>query len=191
MTYNHADYIREAMEGILMQKTNFFVEVVVGDDFSTDDTLKIIKEYKNTENIHIKILERKVGDAYWKKRQELGRLYNFTNILDNCTGNYIALLDGDDYWTDPLKLQKQVDFLDANEEYSLCFTSRNIYKEATKEYTFEILKNQTFTTENILKGMIAFTQTIVFRNSTQMASSWQSGAWEALAMGNFRPPPAW
>lgn len=118
MTFNHAPFIREAIESILMQKTNFFVEVVVGDDFSTDGTLDIIREYRSTENIHIRILERKEGDIYHQERQKLGRIYNFQNILDNCTGKYIALLDGDDYWTDPLKLQKQVDFLEQNSLFS-------------------------------------------------------------------------
>src|SRR5690606_33947270 len=114
MTFNHAPFIREAIESILMQKTNFFVEVVVGDDFSTDSTLDILKQYESTDNIHIKILNRKKGDEYWFKRQERGRSYNFQNILENCTGKYVALLDGDDYWIDPLKLQKQVDFLEEN-----------------------------------------------------------------------------
>jgi len=121
MTYMHEPFIKQAMDGIMMQKTDFKIEVVVGDDSSTDRTLEIIKSHKNTESIDIKILKREKGDEYWRKRQKLGRLYNFTNILENCTGKYIALLDGDDYWTDPLKLQKQVDFLEGNPEYSLCF----------------------------------------------------------------------
>ena len=121
MVYNHEPYIREAIEGILKQRTNFLVEVVIGDDFSTDKSLEIIREYENTSNIHFKILERKVGDEYWVNRQKLGRLHNFYNIIENCTGKYIALLDGDDYWTDPLKLQKQADFLEENQEYAGCF----------------------------------------------------------------------
>lgn len=119
MTYNHAKYIRQAMESILAQKTDFNVEVVVGDDFSTDGTLDIVREYQSTEKIHIRILERKVGDEYWTKRQKLGRLYNFINILENCTGEYIAFLDGDDFWLDNHKLQKQVDFLRSNSEFIL------------------------------------------------------------------------
>lgn len=125
MPFNQEDFIREAMDSIMMQKTNFLVEVVIGDDFSTDKTLEILKEYKNTEQIHIKILDRKINDDYWKKRQELGRLYNFTNILSNCSGKYIAMLDGDDYWTDPLKLQKQVDFLEANPDSVACHHWQN------------------------------------------------------------------
>ena len=126
MTYMHESFVNQAMDGIMMQKTDFKIEVVVGDDFSTDRTLEIIKLYKNTESIDVKILKREKGDEYWRKRQKLGRLYNFTNILENCTGKYIALLDGDDYWTDPLKLQKQVDFLEANKEYSLCYHRVNL-----------------------------------------------------------------
>lgn len=121
MLYNHEPYIREAIEGILKQRTNFLVEVVIGDDFSTDKSLEIIREYENTSNIHFKILERKVGDEYWLNRQKLGRLHNFYDIIENCTGKYIALLDGDDYWTDPLKLQKQAEFLEENQEYAGCF----------------------------------------------------------------------
>lgn len=123
MTFNHAEFIAQAMEGILMQQTNFKVEVVVGDDFSTDNTSEIIKKFKDTNNIHIKILNRNIGDEYWKKRQKLGRLYNFKNILENCTGKYIALLDGDDYWTDPLKLQKQVDLLESNSNIVASFSN--------------------------------------------------------------------
>jgi glycosyltransferase involved in cell wall biosynthesis len=122
MTYNHENYISTAMEGILNQKADFNIEIVVGDDFSTDKTLEIIKKFKNTENIKIRILDRPVGGDYWQKRKEKGRLYNFINILDNCRGKYIALLDGDDYWTDSLKLQKQVDFLETNENVNLVHT---------------------------------------------------------------------
>lgn len=129
MAYNHAKYIRQAMESILAQQTDFNVEVVVGDDFSTDGTLDIVREYQSTEKIHIRILERKVGDAYWTKRQKLGRLYNFVNILENCTGEYIALLDGDDFWTDTSKLQRQVDFLETHDDASFCHHAFHVLQE--------------------------------------------------------------
>ena len=140
MTYNHEPFIRDSIESILMQKTNFLVEVVVGDDFSTDNTLNILREYENTENVHIKILERKEGDAYWKERQKKGRLFNFFNIIQNCGGQYIAMLDGDDYWTDSLKLQKQVDFLEANNNCVLCFHYQSIrYEKNAGVYYGELL----------------------------------------------------
>ena len=118
MTYNHEDFIEEALKGIDAQITDFNFEVVIGDDFSTDNNLNIINNYKFTnKNITVNILNRKIGDEYWIKRQKLGRFYNIVNILQNCKGRYIALLDGDDYWTDPYKLQKQVDFLESNKDY--------------------------------------------------------------------------
>lgn len=171
MTYNHASFIKNAMESILMQKTSFLVEVVVGDDFSTDGTLDIIKQYRDTENIHIKILERKIGDRYWKKRQEKGRFYNFYNILENCTGKYIALLDGDDCWTNPLKLQKQVDFLEKNHTHILTCggfeASYNgerdiVIKEKYPYSNDETERGFTFSLET--KGWLTKTLTAVFRN---------------------------
>ena len=121
MTFNHELYIRDAMNGIMTQETDFLVEVVVGDDFSSDGTLKIIRQYDDSDKIHIRILERTKGDGYRDKRRKLGRLYNFTDIINNCSGEYVALLDGDDYWTDPLKLQKQVDFLENSPDFAICF----------------------------------------------------------------------
>lgn len=131
MVYNNELYIRKALESVLSQKTSFPVEVVVGDDFSTDRTLEFIKEYSNTDNVSIKILTRNIGDDYWQNRQKFGRLFNFVNIIENCSGTYIALLDGDDYWIDPLKLQKQVDFLNNNIQYSYC-----------GNHTYELRENQ-------------------------------------------------
>ena len=121
MSYNHSAYIDAALHSINIQKTNFEFEIVIGDDFSLDDTLEKIKNFKFTNpNIKVNILERVLGDEYSIQRQNRGRLYNFIDIIANCQGKYIALLDGDDYWTDPLKLQKQVDFLDANSDYVMC-----------------------------------------------------------------------
>ena len=167
MVYNHESYIRETMDGILKQKTNFIVEVVIGDDFSTDKSLEIIREYQSTSTIHFKILERNVGDDYWQNRQKLGRLHNFYNIIDNCTGKYIALLDGDDYWTDSYKLQKQVDFLDKNAEYVLCFHKVGILKTdgiITEDFITKVPEN--YDTINTLAklGNYIHTPSVVFRN---------------------------
>ncbi|WP_274475888.1 glycosyltransferase family 2 protein [Mangrovimonas aestuarii] len=124
MTYNHSDCIIDALKGINKQRTHFPFEVVVGDDFSSDGTLVKIKAFRfNNPNLHVRVLQRRRGDVYDIKRQQLGRLYNFTDIIQHCTGRYIALLDGDDYWTDPLKLQKQVDFLESHNHINLCFSN--------------------------------------------------------------------
>jgi glycosyltransferase involved in cell wall biosynthesis len=162
MTYMHESFIKQAMDGIMMQKTNFKIEVVVGDDFSTDRTLDIIKSFQNTDHIHIKILERKIGDAYWQKRQNLGRLHNFFNILENCLGRYVALLDGDDFWTDPYKLQKQVDFLEANEAYVLCAT-RVEYVDDNGSHLRDFGTDGTYTINDLAKENLISTPTAVYR----------------------------
>lgn len=173
MVYNNEPYIREAIESILMQQTNFKVEIVVGDDFSTDNTLEIIKSYSNTENISIKILERPIGGDYWKTRQKLGRLYNFKNIVDNCKGKYIALCDGDDYWTDPLKLQKQVDFLEANFEYNICFHSVKLFDEEARTFVKDSITRKvdlTTTVVDLAKGNYMHTPSVVLRNNFRIPS---------------------
>ena len=176
MVFNHESYIREAIEGILKQKTTFPIEVVVGDDFSTDKSLEIIKQYQSTSTIHFKILDRKVGDSYWENRQKLGRLHNFYNILENCSGKYIALLDGDDFWTDSSKLQKQVDFLENNPDFAICFHNMKILNESNPSaIEFSNSKDQDSVT-NILnlasKGNYIFTASVVYRKPKDGFPNW-------------------
>jgi len=113
-TYNHEQYIAQALESFLMQKTAFPIEIVINDDASTDGTARIIKEYANA-HANIKAIFQKTNQ-YSLQKKPLG-----TYVLPNCTGKYIALCEGDDFWTDPLKLQKQVQFLEENPDYTLCF----------------------------------------------------------------------
>lgn len=167
MTYNHARFIRQAMDGIMMQKTTFSVEVVVGDDFSQDETLHIIGEYTPTNKIFIHILDRKEGGEYWKKRQELGRLYNFANILSHCKGKYVALLDGDDYWTDPYKLQKQVDFLEANQDFVACYHPVTVVDEKgmqIRNSKNSFLHNRDVTANELILGRVLSMLSLCFRN---------------------------
>jgi len=121
MVFNNSDFIREALDSVLMQKLNVPFEIVIGDDFSTDGTLEILEEYQNKYPDIINLLKRSKGDNYHQKRKNGNHLVNFKDILENCKGKYIALLDGDDYWDDPLKLQKQIDFLETHSEYTICF----------------------------------------------------------------------
>lgn len=117
ITYNHESYIKQAIDSVLMQKCNFAFELVIGEDCSTDNTFKICQELAKN-NPQIKLLP---------SISNLGMMPNFIRTLEACEGKYIAICEGDDYWTDPLKLQKQVDFLGANEEYGLCCTDFNIF----------------------------------------------------------------
>lgn len=116
ITYNHAPYIKECIEGFLMQKTTFPIEILIHDDCSTDGTTEIIKDYeKQYPDLIFPLYEEE--NQYQKGKASEIDLYNYKRAR----GKYIAYCEGDDYWTDPLKLQKQVDFMEANPDYSVCF----------------------------------------------------------------------
>lgn len=112
ITYNHERFIAQAIEGVLMQQTDFAVELVIGEDCSTDGTRAIVRRYgeRYPERIRLLLPER-----------NLGAHANAVATSNVCRGKYIALCEGDDYWTDLFKLQKQVDFLEAHPECAICF----------------------------------------------------------------------
>ena len=133
-TYQHANYIKQCLEGILMQKTNFLYEVIIGEDGSIDGTQEICKEYaeKYPDRIRLYIRDRKLSQFV----TEDGKVTRFNGIWNRMSarGKYIAWCEGDDYWTDPLKLQKQVDFLEGHPEYGLCYTKVRYFHQATKRF---------------------------------------------------------
>lgn len=166
MVYNNKPFIREALDGVLMQKTNFAFEVVIGDDFSTDGTLEILHEYKEKHPEIIRILDRPAGGAYQLKRKKLGRLHNFIDIVNNCQGKYIAILDGDDYWTDPLKLQKQVEFLEANNDFSICYhQTSELFENGDTKITNEEEPDEYDGLYLLKKGWHIRSVSVVFRKS--------------------------
>ncbi len=114
ITYRQEKYIGAAIEGALMQQTTFPVEILVGDDFSPDNTRAIISDYarRYPDRIRPVLHPRNLGQA---------GLFNTLETYKLARGEYIAAIDGDDYWTDPLKLQKQVEFMDAHPDFSACF----------------------------------------------------------------------
>lgn len=113
-TFNHEDYLRTTLDGFLAQKTNFPYEVLVCDDASTDSTADILREYAEK---HPDIIR-----PFYQKENLYSRRINVydTVFFPAARGEYIALCEGDDYWNDPEKLQRQVDWLDAHPEYSAC-----------------------------------------------------------------------
>ena len=116
LTYNHAPFIRDCLEGFLIQKTTFKYEVLIHDDASNDGTKEIIEEYQlKYPDIIFPIYQKE--NQFSKGYRGFNQKYNYPRSR----GKYIALCEGDDYWTDPLKLQKQVDFLEVNSDCSLCF----------------------------------------------------------------------
>lgn len=128
LTYNHEPYIRQCLEGFVMQKTNFRFEAIVHDDASTDGTAAIIREYAEKYPDIIKpIFETE--NQYSKHDGAIRRILN-----EHTHGKYVALCEGDDYWIDPYKLQKQVDFLEEHEEYAFSCTAFRFYYQ--KDDTF-------------------------------------------------------
>jgi glycosyltransferase involved in cell wall biosynthesis len=119
ITYNHEIYIRQALDSILMQKVDFDYEVVIGEDNSTDRTREIVLEYqrRHPDKIRLRLARENLRSQGLKPG---------IGVRAACRGKYIAMLEGDDYWTDPKKLQKQVDFLEAHPEYVMCSHAANI-----------------------------------------------------------------
>lgn len=155
ITYNHEKYIAQAIDSVLMQKTNFDFEIVIGEDCSTDRTREIVLEYKAKHPDKIKLL---------LQEKNVGMMQNFIDTLNACKGKYIAMLEGDDYWTDQYKLKKQVDILEAHPEYSMCFTARNVVDSDNKFLREEHYPDKIYTTKDVVEGFIPSTQTIVLRN---------------------------
>lgn len=112
-TYNHARYLAEAIESVLMQRTSFVVELVIGEDRSTDNTRAIAKEYVERFPERIRLIT---------SAENVGMRANYRRTIEAARGRYIAMLDGDDYFTDPDKLQQQVDMLESDTSLGMCYT---------------------------------------------------------------------
>jgi len=121
VTFNHKEFIKEAIEGFLLQKTTFPIEIIIHDDASTDGTTEIIRSYEKKFPLVIKPIYQK--ENQWSKGKRITPI-----AISRAKGKYVALCEGDDYWTDPMKLQKQVDFLNGNCDFAGCFhTTQQIY----------------------------------------------------------------
>lgn len=162
-TYNHAPYVRQCIEGFLMQKTDFAIEILIHDDASSDGTPDIIREYAE-----------KHPDLFKPIYQVENQYSKGVNIwhdiqFPRARGKYIAICEGDDYWTDPLKLQKQVEFLEKNADCSLCFHDVKVYAEVEKRYVKKFnLPNYSrkYTSRHLFsKGWFVPTASILFVNS--------------------------
>ena len=161
LAYNAAPYIRTALDGFLMQKTDFPVEVLIHDDASTDGTAEIIREYAEK---HPDVIR----PVFQRENQfSKGVSVSSTVLWPLIRGEYVAVCEGDDYWTDPLKLQKQVDWLDAHPESAVCFHPVVVHFEdgSRKDSIYPAQKDypQGFTFEGLLRHNYMQTNSIVFR----------------------------
>lgn len=160
LTYNHMPFIRKSLEGFVMQKTNFRFEVVIHDDASTDGTADVVREFaEKYPEIIVPVLEKE--NLYSKGGGRISRV-----LEPYMRGKYVAYCEGDDYWTDPLKLQKQVDFLEAHPDYVLCYTDAEVVDEndapvfhnTTRRYSGDVSK------QLVKKGNFVIAASTCFRN---------------------------
>ncbi|MBE6708979.1 MAG: glycosyltransferase family 2 protein [Ruminococcaceae bacterium] len=148
LAYNHEDYIRDCLDGFVMQKTNFKFEVLIHDDASTDKTADIIREYQNAYPDLIKPIYQ--TENQYSKGIKITKTY----LLPAMNGEYIAFCEGDDYWTDPFKLQKQYDYMKEHKECSLCVHRTKIdYIESNRSKIIpDIGSEREYTVSEIIKG---------------------------------------
>lgn len=169
ITYNHAPYIKDAIEGFLQQKTNFPVEIVIHDDASTDGTDNIIKEYeKKYPELIIPIYEK-------ENQYSQGVRINRDIMMPKIRGKYMAICEGDDYWTNPNKLQKQVDYLEQHEECSAVVHRSNVLYNEKFIFSRTCFNGEKdFDAEEIILGGGAFVSTASIVCRTEYARKFPS-----------------
>lgn len=160
VTYNQEKFVRQTLDSFVMQKTNFPFEAIIGDDCSTDGTIEILKEYAEKYPNIIKPIFRE---------KNLGAAINSIDVGMRINSQYVAICEGDDYWTDENKLQKQVDFLDNNPDFSICFhNTRWFFEDGSAPDIIFPSKKQRFDKivlglEDLLKDNFISTNSVLYR----------------------------
>ncbi|HAY3544540.1 glycosyltransferase family 2 protein [Elizabethkingia anophelis] len=173
ITYGHQNYIIEAIKSVVLQNYDGIIELIIANDCSPDNTDEIINNYLENnsipDNIEIK---------YTCHSENMGMMSNSFYALRQVTGKYIAVCEGDDYWTDTLKLKKQVDFLEENPDYEITFTNVNVIYEDGLENKVSTLtpikKDREYTGVEILQTWCAHTSTFVFRNNDNIVGKYEN-----------------
>ncbi|WP_313004344.1 GNAT family N-acetyltransferase [Chryseobacterium gleum] len=164
MVYNHGQYLKDCLDSLLEQKTNFNYDIVVGEDCSKDNSREILLNYQKLYPGKFKLLLHP---------NNIGAVDNQNMTYENCSGKYIAICEGDDYWIDASKLQKQIDFLEKNPEYSLTF--HKIKEITTREERFSYdnpNEEKTYTLEDLSKENFIVTVSVVFRKNFEKLPEW-------------------
>jgi glycosyltransferase involved in cell wall biosynthesis len=162
ITYNHEHFISEAINGVLMQEVKFPIELIIADDCSPDKTKFVVESFKTHKNYN--------WIKYTRHQTNKGMMANFMWALQQSKGKYIALCEGDDYWTDPYKLQKQVDFLEANPLFSVVGHRTQIFNQYegvfSGNYELKPNVNKTLNLSDAILGPPMHTSSLLFRNSS-------------------------
>ena len=159
LAYNHGKYIRQCLDGFVMQQTDFPFEVIIHDDASTDDTAEIIREYEMKYPDIIKPVYQ--TENQYSKKVPIGATY----LYPKAQGKYIAECEGDDWWTDPHKLQKQVDFLESHPDYLLCSTGYSTFtmKDGSTRKVGKYKGGRDITLKKLMKKNLIGTLTVLYR----------------------------
>lgn len=154
-THNHEKYIAQCLESILMQRTSFKYEIIIGEDYSKDNTRRICESFKAMYPQNITLLDR---------GKNLGICENMFDTLKNASGEYLALIDGDDYWIHPFKLQNQFEYLEANREINMVFHQTIRINELTKAIDLFVKDEKSiYKFDDILDKWIIATGAMFFR----------------------------
>jgi glycosyltransferase involved in cell wall biosynthesis len=156
ITFNHENYIRQAVESVLAQQAGFPYELVIADDCSTDQTAAIAAEYERQNPDRVRLLRR---------HRNLGATRNFVDALRQCRGRFVAILEGDDYWIVPDKLARQADLLLSHPECSICFTRTRVTYETgdCEPWDYPMWEQIYYTAKDLLKENFVPNCTAVFR----------------------------
>jgi glycosyltransferase involved in cell wall biosynthesis len=174
ITYNHERFIAQALDSVLMQRVDFAFEIVVGEDCSTDATRKIVCEYQRRfpDLIRLQLLERNEG-----------AMSNALQAMAVCEGEYMAFLEGDDYWTSTQKLQIQVDFLDAHHDFCGCFHNVAVVQDGQTEHLYhrnplkEVFTLRDIVSDNMIPTCSAMFRRHLFPRLPEWFSGMPMGDW--------------
>ena len=162
ITYNHANYIEKAIESILSQIGDFEIELVIANDNSPDNTDEIIRKYIQNNNTKHKI-------KYIHNTQNIGMMPNFEQTINACDGDFLAICEGDDYWTSSNKIEEQVKFLSANKEFSICFHGVAIdNKGVIEKDTITIKSNANTSIYDLAKSNYIHTCSVLYNNTDKI-----------------------
>ena len=160
VTYNQERFIAEAIESVLAQETDFDYELVIGEDCSTDETARICREYAARNPGKVRLLSR---------RSNIGARRNFVDAYSACAGEYLTILEGDDYWTCPRKLQKQADALDRHPDWAVCFHRVHCFRDdgtGEERELPQLDREAVFTLDDLLRGNFIQTCSVMLRKKS-------------------------